>query len=249
MSDLIIDPSKIRNLHFKTNTPSSTIVFELPQHPQKEDLESATPSLVGKNGVTGKPLTNARISHADLTALIKEIQSGTLNDSALFLAGNNIHDTTMTQLSNALKFNQTLKHIILSRNNITPFAAAGLADLLKVNHQIGWLVLSKNKLADAGISTIGQGLKYNKTLKHLIVDNNNIGDKGALSLATNITGHPNLLTLDLSHNNITLKGAMALLKSSKSLPNLRKIDLSNNALSDSDKKILSNQFKKLEVIL
>ena len=206
---------------------------EIPlEHPiRDQDKATLVPQPTGKNQVFGPALTHTGLGQTGLSQLISQIQQNTFQGNALFLAQNQLTDDQTLPLLKALKYDQSIKHLILSRNQLTTFAMAGLADLLKVNHDIGWVILSNNKLGDNGVTTLADALKSNTGVKHLILDHNFVGNTGAIALAEAIQHHSGIQSLVLSSNNIQDDGAKAFITVIKNHPSLKKLDLTNNKLS------------------
>ena len=75
-------------------------------------------------------------------------------DSKVNLAGKNIRDEDLQNISEALKGNNTLTYLSLSNNNITDVQSIG--ELLKTNNTLETLRLDNNNITD--VQSIGEGL-------------------------------------------------------------------------------------------
>ena len=96
-----------------------------------------------------------------------------LDGSEVILAGKNIRDEDLQNISEALKANNTT--LYLNRNNITDVQSIG--EGLKTNNTLTELYLSYNNITDdGGIQSIIDGLKTNNTLKYLRLQYNQLSD-------------------------------------------------------------------------
>ena len=100
------------------------------------------------------------------------------DDSSVDLAGKNIHDEDLQNISEALKANNTLTYLDLDNNNITDVQSIGEA--LKTNKTLKRLYLVRINITD--VQSIGEGLKTNNTLRVLSLDHNNITDDTVQSI-------------------------------------------------------------------
>lgn len=108
-------------------------------------------------------------------------------------------------LSEALKFNRTLKELDISNidDKIPNFdIGKEFAEILKNNEGLTKLNLSKNFIDDAGATALAKALETNKILESLDISNNNIGDAGAQAIleALGTNGNSKLTELNISDN-------------------------------------------------
>lgn len=147
----------------------------------------------------------------DLIGFSKQLTAGHGFD-ALFFGGNQFGKQGLDALSDALRPDSTVKHLILSNSGISDFALQGLADMLKVNHEIGWVVLNGNSLGDVAAGQLAEALKGNEGVQHLILADNEIGDKGSMDLARMLEENSSLKSLFLQGNKIGEDGLRAFLE-------------------------------------
>ena len=201
---------------------------------KREEFFPKTPETVTGYNLNGKNIGDSGVG---LFTQKYEQTSSKKQDSALFLAKNNIGETGIKSLSAFLKKNTSVKHLILSHNKITDFAVAALADLLKVNHHIGWLVLNGNAVGNFGIKSLSDSLSVNKGVKHLILSDNKIGDEGVIFLCNKLKNNQTIKSIFLQGNPIGSDGINSihtLLEQSSSINviDIRDIGEVNNDILD-----------------
>lgn len=86
--------------------------------------------------------------------LYANLMSETSTVKSLSLRSNDISDTGIENIANALKINRTLMSLNLYHNKITERGAELLAEALKFNQSLVHLSLAKNKVRDEGIKAI-----------------------------------------------------------------------------------------------
>lgn len=112
------------------------------------------------------------ITEAGIPILMNSFNSSS-TIQVLHLSNNNIRDTGVFHLANALSIqNSTLLKLDLDSNNITYEGANYLANMLKINQTLKYLSLDGNPLGDTGLQSLATVLiDDNKTLKELFLFN------------------------------------------------------------------------------
>jgi Leucine-rich repeat (LRR) protein len=146
--------------------------------------------------------------------LLEKINNQSYQEELLSLPGENIDDTDVGILVEALRHNNYIKHIDLTGNLIGDNGAALLAQI-----ELEELNLTQNQVTSEGAFSLSKS-----KVKTLNITANPVGDAGAkaLSLSTHLE------SLEVRECNITNSGAREVLKS----PTLKKVNLSTNQLSD-----------------
>lgn len=107
--------------------------------------------------------------------------------TVLSLSGNQLQDSSMTVLADALAHNGCLRELNLSYNSITVFGSTLLATALQHNTHLHLLDLMHNHIGRDGIHPwLGRTLRTNRTLQQLKLSHNNMGDKKAHELLSSL---------------------------------------------------------------
>ena len=146
-------------------------------------------------------------------------------------------------LFEALKVNQTLKHLYLDTNGLTVKSGQTIRAHFESNkNKLESLYLSCNSLGDAGTCEIAAGLKYDRYLQRLGLASNCIGFDGTRELVDALIDHPSLLHLNLGFMKATVllggldnvigdQGAAEISRLIRQNHRIRSIDLTFNGIS------------------
>lgn len=133
--------------------------------------------------------------------------------TVLSLSGNQLQDSSMTVLADALVHNGCLRELNLSYNSITVFGSTLLATALQHNTHLRILDLTHNHIGSDGIHPwLGRTLRANRTLEQLKLSHNNMGDKKAnellSSLAPPITSEEDHLKSQIARRRTAMPSAI-----------------------------------------
>ena len=173
------------------------------------------------------------------------------NHSFFHLAHQGLSDSDFVQITQQLKQNTQVKHLILTGNHLqfNEFAKAGAADLLKVNKHIGWLVLNKNEIGDLGAEHLGAALQDNKSVIHLVLSDNQISDQGLEYILKGIEAHPKCESLFIANNQLTDQSLDKLITFCKKSKTLKRLTISGHTFYDQAKCSVLTQICKSKQIL
>lgn len=134
----------------------------------------------------------------------------------------------------ALKVNQSVKHLNLSCKYLGAEGGRSIGEALKVNESVKHLNLSSNGLgADGAHAIIGEALKVNQTVTRLYLNNNNLGSDGARAIGEALKLNQTMTHLDLSYNNFG-DGARAIGEARKANQSVTHLYLNYNNLAVDD---------------
>lgn len=102
--------------------------------------------------------------------------------------------------------------IDLHNENIGDTGIIALVEALDSNTLVGELYLTNNNISDSGAIAIAKMLETNSAVSFLYLFHNHIGDKGAIALAKMLETNTDLVYVDLSGNDFGECGAAALTK-------------------------------------
>jgi Ran GTPase-activating protein (RanGAP) involved in mRNA processing and transport len=153
---------------------------------------------------------------------------------SLILDSNELNDTTIHPLSNALLHNTTLKSLSLSNNFAITNAGWVIFSTSLRGIMLEKLSICGNLIVNIGITVIAESLENNSSLRELCLSDNLIGEDGVSALCT-VLQHPNsvLEKLDIYDNSIGDIGVTAISTILRH-PNstLEKLDISKNYIGD-----------------
>ena len=162
------------------------------------------------------------------------IQKGTLG--ILNLSCNDLGDSGIEKVSQALKVNVTIKSLFLAINNIGIDGAKSLAIALCHNHTLKRLVISYNKIMDDGVMAISECFKIsgeNNTkltcVKILDLSTNCLTSHSKTAVST-IMQEGALVYLGLSYNKLADSGAYEISKALQRNLTIKQLFISNNAI-------------------
>ena len=105
--------------------------------------------MVGASAVFSALRRNSRLTHLEVSR-------------------NEISDESSRELTTALIYNRTLRHLAASGCNLTTATCCMLARPLQTNSVLRVLMLDCNELIDdTGVEVIADSLRYNRSLRHL----------------------------------------------------------------------------------
>jgi hypothetical protein len=108
-------------------------------------------------------------------------------------------------LFEALKHNQTLRHLYLSANGITPVGLRSVRDFYSTGKsQLQTLFLGCNRIGDQGAKIVAECLDHDKHLQTLNLPSSRIGAEGMKHLAEALITHDKMRVLDLGYMRSTL---------------------------------------------
>eukprot|EP00668_Euglena_longa_P002267 GGOE01002615.1.p1 GENE.GGOE01002615.1~~GGOE01002615.1.p1 ORF type:complete len:754 (-),score=249.26 GGOE01002615.1:282-2360(-) len=119
-------------------------------------------------------------------------------------------DTGPMALAEAMKENNTLRHLELSNYQISSKCARALGEMLAHNSALQSLALEDNYISSEGAWALARELRRNSSLTHLSLRHNILLDEGAVAVAEGLKHNTTLQTLDLRNNYIGDDGAHAL---------------------------------------
>ena len=125
--------------------------------------------------------------------------------SHLYMSHNQIGDTGISSLSEAIRGTAMLKTLVLACCSITSKGAEDLSAALAQNNSLEKLDISSNHLGDEGIRHLAKALERNEQLKELHIGDCGMTDKGAAFLADALSVNSSLKMLDMGG---LLKGAL-----------------------------------------
>ena len=170
------------------------------------------------------------------TAISNVIQEGTL--VALNISCNCLDESSIAEISQALKINATLKKLFLSFNNIGVNGAKSLAVALCHNHTLEHLVISNNKIMDDGAVAISDCFKIScgnneqlTCIKSLDLSADSLTSHSTAAITTIIQEGP-LVSLNLSCNKLGESSAFEISKALQRNLTLKQLFLSNNNIGD-----------------
>ena len=115
----------------------------------------------------------------------------------LYISYNQIEDTGLAFISEAVRETIALKTLILYKCGITSSGAEDLSRAVAQNRSLEKLDIGDNSIGDEGINYMAEALKQNAHLKELWIVNCGITDKGAASLASALTINNSLKMLHM----------------------------------------------------
>lgn len=145
-------------------------------------------------------------------------------------------------LGSALRINNRLRSLNISYNEISDTNMNNVVEALYYNKTIQSLDISNNELTFCITENLAHALCYNSNLSLLALGSNSIGDEGAIHLASALKQNMTLTSLYLRDNLITNDGAVAIADALERNKVLRKLDLSMNDISDKGVSTLCNAF-------
>ena len=188
-------------------------------------------------------LSNNQITDSGMKTLTEAIATNTVLQN-IDISCNLITDNGIVFISSFLKTNRTLCILYLSGNQITDNGLKTLADSLTDNITLQRLDISCNTITDDGISFISDSLKLNKALHELIISGNNITDEGAKLLAEAIQINTVLQELNISKNWISKDGIIRIVEACIKNKTLQKLVCTHNNLSKSGLNMINDYLRK-----
>ena len=150
--------------------------------------------------------------------------------------------SSFDDLGRTLRINKGLKSLNISHNDISDTKIQGVVDALYYNKTLRSLDISKNQLSYQITKDLAHALNYNSCLCLLALGSNSIGDEGAIHLASALKLNKTLNSLYLRDNMITNQGAVAITDALEENKVLRKLDMSMNDISDEGVSALCKNF-------
>ena len=179
-------------------------------------------------------LSSNYLTSRSATTISSIIQEGTL--VILNLTNNNLGESGVLGIVQALQVNLTLKVLYLSVNNIGTNGAKSLATALLHNHTLEELHISNNKIMDDGAIAISQCFKIvdDKSTKLSRIKSLNLIANCLTShsktAVTTIIQEGALVFLDLSYNKLGESGAHEISKALQTNLTLQQLFLSGDAI-------------------
>ena len=141
--------------------------------------------------------------------------------------------TMFLMILSCLKINNTLHELNFSKNNINDTIVEALGEAIANNTTLQKLSLSHNVISDHGVFFIYRCLEVNITLCELDMSENDLTNKGAKILAEAIQVNTGLQELNISKNWISKEGIMRILEACTINKRLHKLVCTHNILSKS----------------
>ena len=191
-----------------------------------------------------KTLKVLRIAHAELEDEGVHMISTLFNDKTMQLAecnlaGNNIGDTGMLAISEAVQMSKTLKVLNLASNKCTGSGCHVLGDMLTECESLTELDISWNGIGGEQASTFWRGVENSRSLLRLHAHWNGFCDLRACeAMSQAFESNRTLQYLDLSHNRITGQCCPVISQGFSCNETLIELRLDGNPLSLEGAKIL-----------
>jgi len=150
----------------------------------------------------------------------------------LCLDGNELIDTGIITICDALKYITKLRVLSLSSNGITDDAAEAITFVVFSNKCLEDLSLGNNKLSCEGICKIVHSLNSLCRLRKLDLYHNQVTKQVADELVNTLSNCYTLQELYLSDNMLGTEGAIKIFESLKHKSKLQVLTLSNNNITD-----------------
>ena len=175
-------------------------------------------------------LSSNRLTSRSVTAICSIIQRS--NVTMLGLACNDLGENGVSEISQMLKVNSTLKVLTLSVNNIGVNGAKSLASVLCHNCTLEHLLISNNKIMDDGLLAISECFKSSSKIKLSCIKSLDISanclTSHSSSAVTTIIQEGALTSLALSYNNLSESGAYEISKALQANLTLKQLFLCSN---------------------
>ena len=140
----------------------------------------------------------------------------------LNLSGNEITDSGIKTLAEAITDNVGLQMIDLSRNNVADEGAKRLGECIAKNTTLLEINISKNWISKEGIMRIAEACTQNKTLHKLVCTHNNLSQSGLETITKYIREETTIQVFDASWNTICVdQGRFAIQSTIQLLDNLQ----------------------------
>lgn len=123
-----------------------------------------------------QPVLDFLYANQPLPALDLPFPVGTVTaDGRLDMCKRQLGIEGIQLVTNALKHNHTVKHILLGTNAFGNTGATAVADMLKVNSTVETVYLGCNYIEDEGCAAICEALEQNQTVKSTWFKRNPVG--------------------------------------------------------------------------
>jgi NLR family CARD domain-containing protein 3 len=182
-------------------------------------------------------LINDDLMGIDSAEHLSAIVNGVCQVEELYLGENNLEDSGVAILSNAIIQKgpeSTLSVLDVRSNNLTATGALSMQGLIVNGSNLKTLIISNNELGDNGVMAIARGLQQSSkgSLEKLDVNANIISSVGAVALAMMLRMNKSLSELNLSYNNIGDEGAVAIAAALQVNKTLRCLSLRRNGIGN-----------------
>eukprot|EP00062_Callorhinchus_milii_P026714 gi/632989153/ref/XP_007883495.1/ PREDICTED: NACHT, LRR and PYD domains-containing protein 3-like [Callorhinchus milii] len=175
-------------------------------------------------------LRNCYIQDEGLRRLVPELHKC----QELWLLGNNLGDSGMKALSEALRNRECkIEKLRLQDNGLTDDCTKDLASALSTNHSLTELYLDNNKLGDLGVKRLSGALrKLECKIQKLDLGDNSLTNDSIEELASVLRTNSSLKGLNLDYNKLGDSGVKLLSTAlSNSKCKIERLWLSNNSLT------------------
>ena len=232
-----------KNTQIYTSSAYLTLISENVKDETKRKLKSIT--TINVLDLTNNNLSDCIADDIELILSCNELQE-------LYLSGNNLHDTGMIKIAEALQNNYVLKVFDISNNYINSKAANSIAATLANKTKLEELYLNGNQLQAEDMVTIISELQ-NTSLKIFNISQIMINNTAANRIASIFIRNTQLQELYLSENVLKTKDIFEISSGLKNTSTLKVFDISNNDISseaaDDIVYVLSRQVKLEKLIL
>ncbi|KAM3909975.1 NACHT, LRR and PYD domains-containing protein 12-like [Leptodactylus fuscus] len=178
-------------------------------------------------------LSYNRLSGPHFSDVMAALSSPACRIEELRLAGNDLPDTSCTQLASIIRNNRSLKMLDLSGNYLSgPHFSDVVAALSSPSCRIERLYLGKNNLPDTSCTQLASGIWHNRSLKILDLSNNRLSGPHFSDLMAALSSPAcRIQEFCLRSNNLPDTSCTQLASVIRNNQSLKKLDLSSNRLS------------------
>ena len=183
--------------------------------------------------LTGLLLADNGIKSEEGVALLSDFVNSNMSTTVFDVAGNEMGDSNVNALKEALDDNTNLEQLSIGRNNLSVSAIIDGRNGLKMLTHVD---LSKNSINKvSSVKAIGKFLARNPSLVELNLSGNSISSKCIGELASALKKNTHLQHLDLTSNKLTGKCVPALTDALLNNSTLLSLNLCNNNISVKDR--------------
>eukprot|EP01124_Arcella_intermedia_P021116 TRINITY_DN2895_c1_g1_i2.p1 TRINITY_DN2895_c1_g1~~TRINITY_DN2895_c1_g1_i2.p1 ORF type:complete len:1623 (+),score=417.01 TRINITY_DN2895_c1_g1_i2:500-4870(+) len=195
-----------------------------------EGVRFISDSLTSNSSITSLNLSKVSIGN-ELHLILESLKHNkAITTIDLTGMGQKISDKDAILISECLRFNSTIKSILLPNNNIGPSGIKCITESLKSNSTVTEIDLEWNRISDPkssspdGAKWISDCLKFNSKISTILLGSNSIDLKGIEHILESLKSNPTVTTISLGSSSISNPGAKIIanfLKSNTTIAFLR----------------------------